>query len=244
MRIPILIPSKGRPACDTVRLLNSLGNQDWGVFVEPQDRDKYGFGPLVQVLPENNQGIAYVRNYMIQWAKERKIPYFWMIDDDIQSIHWQDRKARRTVKFKQDPFPILNKHAELYLQQNHFAQMAIEYDQFSWSAKKDFYLNQYCDVFVCINTEICSRYSYDPQAVPKEDRDFTFSLVKSGERVVRLSRFSFKTGGIGSKKGGLEEVYKGDIKPALRHVMKKHPGYVSLVDKENRLDVKFHFEKL
>jgi hypothetical protein len=55
------------------------------VFVEPQDTEAYrkaGHASIV-VLPENEKGIAYARQAILDYAVQNNDKWFWMIDDDI-----------------------------------------------------------------------------------------------------------------------------------------------------------------
>ena len=82
MRYPVYIPSKGRP--DGVKVAEALGDCgiDYKIVVEPAQYDAYEEihgGDRLLTLPEDGQGIAYVR----QWIKEYcKAEYHWQLDDD------------------------------------------------------------------------------------------------------------------------------------------------------------------
>jgi hypothetical protein len=67
--IPVYIPSKGRPDFATAKQLNKV-ERPFTVFVEPQDFKAYsdaGHVSIVQ-LPENNRGIAYARQLIVEYA--------------------------------------------------------------------------------------------------------------------------------------------------------------------------------
>ncbi|HEY2122393.1 MAG TPA: hypothetical protein VGH07_02260, partial [Chthoniobacterales bacterium] len=44
-----------------------------------------GHGSIVQ-LPENNRGIAYARQRILEYAIARTNGWFWILDDDIYSF--------------------------------------------------------------------------------------------------------------------------------------------------------------
>jgi hypothetical protein len=55
------------------------------VFVEPQDYEAYkkaGHASIV-VLPENEKGIAYARQAILDYAIQNNDKWFWMIDNDV-----------------------------------------------------------------------------------------------------------------------------------------------------------------
>jgi TET-associated glycosyltransferase-like protein len=98
----IYIPSKGRPDFATARLFNEPHPpcidpyvvvdidmeekpRPYTVFLEPQDFEAYrkaGHASIV-VLPENDKGIAYARQAILDYAIQNGDKWFWMIDDDV-----------------------------------------------------------------------------------------------------------------------------------------------------------------
>lgn len=241
MDIPVFIPSKGRPNPTTARMLEGMGFTDYTIFVEPQDESLYAqTTEKLFILDKNDQGLAYVRNFILKFAAEREIPFYWMLDDDISGIGYQNKLTKRNKRFTKNPFPLLNKYVS-----GRYAQLALEYEQYSWNATRDFHYNQYCDVFVCMNTKLCyGAEAYDKSMVPKEDREFTLKLRKRGLNTIRLARYCFDNGGIGSRKGGLEKVYKKSLLLPLMNVVEKHKGLVEIVDKRGQLDLKFHWNRV
>ena len=99
---PIYIPSKGRPDFATAKLLNEPHPpyidpyvvmdidmeekpRPYTVFVEPQDAEAYriaGHASIV-VLRENDKGVAYARQPILDYAIQNNDRWFWMIDDDV-----------------------------------------------------------------------------------------------------------------------------------------------------------------
>jgi len=77
----ICIPSKGRP--ETMTTQRYFRPEDVIIFVEPQEIKAYNiFQPSYQIvdIKKSNQGVSYVRNFIIDYMQEDKI---LMIDDDI-----------------------------------------------------------------------------------------------------------------------------------------------------------------
>lgn len=87
-RYPIFIPSKGRPdnrhQC-TMNMFDATG-VDYKLVVEPQDRNAYAktFGAThVLVLPENDRGLIYSRNWIKDYSVAQGHERHWQWDDDI-----------------------------------------------------------------------------------------------------------------------------------------------------------------
>ena len=200
---PIFIPTKGRfNNCKTAELLGSISNM-W-LVVEPQELEKYkaNYSDFNYIeLPENDKGITYVRNFILNFSNKMGYDWFWMLDDDISGI------------FRREGTKLIRDNNALYstedLIDNNTGQISLEYRQFAWSASRDFILNNYNDVCVCINAKkaIENNISYREYVSLKEDRDFTMQVIKSGLDVKRSTLSAFSAPKNGSNEGGLKNVY-------------------------------------
>lgn len=215
MTIPLLVPSKNRPNSSTLQMLLALGDTfpEWQLVLEPQDVAKYhdanpslDLASHVLVLPDNDPGLPSVRQWILTHASERSYPWFWMLDDDITGVY--ERVGKKNVA---RPLPEVLAGAEsIFLSLPQVAQAALEYQQYAWSTTKDYVLNSYCDVFVCIHTERAALSTFREEVLLKLDRDFTMQLIASGYKTCRVQRYSFACPTNGSNKGGLYDVYHKD----------------------------------
>ena len=88
----ICIPSKDRAGLMTTQRYTRPS--DTYVFVEPSEYKKYKiFYPELNIIniEKNNQGVAYVRNYILDYAKDDK---FIMSDDDVMMLGKRNKKRR------------------------------------------------------------------------------------------------------------------------------------------------------
>lgn len=88
-KYPIYIPSKGRST--TAHTANALLREDipFHFVVEPQDATDYEalFGKSrIIVMPEDNMGVAYARNFIKALSKDRGEDFHWQIDDNIRGF--------------------------------------------------------------------------------------------------------------------------------------------------------------
>lgn len=200
---PIFIPTKSRFVnCKTAELLGNLTNLY--LVIEPQEEKKYRknyYHYNFIVLPENNKGISYVRNYCLNYAYKMGWEWFWMLDDDISGIF-----RREGTKLIRDNNALYNAED---LIDNNTAQISLEYRQFAWCAVKDYILNSYNDVCVCINSKISieNNIKYREEVNLKEDRDFTMQIIKKGYNVKRTTLSAFSAPKNGSNIGGLKNIY-------------------------------------
>jgi len=252
MRLPIYIPSKGRPDS---RLLTELleMNANYKVVVEPQDYEDYhkaGHTGKIIMLPENDQGIAYARNFIIISAEAYGNDWFWMLDDDL--------KFYTVAGGKCIPARCIDvlKHAEQYfLGAENVGQVALEYRQFAWSATREITRNSYCDCAVAINTKVTKSKPdkppfarYDQKITLKEDRDFTIQVLKAGFETWRINTVAFGGPAIGSNAGGLQEKYEGGSAEAMDSLyMEKKWGpdiCQAYFKKDGRPEVKIHWKNI
>jgi len=84
---PIYVPSKGRAT--TSKTIPQLPEEEeWSVVLEPQDVERYALPEKrVIVLPENDRGLAYARQFILAHARSKKLGWFWMLDDDISGFY-------------------------------------------------------------------------------------------------------------------------------------------------------------
>jgi TET-Associated Glycosyltransferase len=234
---PVFVCSKGRPDGSTFDLLEKSGIP-YTILVEPQDVDKYAERrKILYALPENNQGIAYVRNQVLGLARVNCLKWIWMLDDDITSTFLvRDWKTVKTPIFD----VLLAAQKELTNVPN-LAQGALEYNQFAWSAKKSIAINSYCDVAVFINVERTKDLKYRKEFDLKEDRDFTLQCLRKGFFTARSCWTAFAAPKNGSNKGGLFEEYakQGREREAAERMSREWPGTCEVVVKPSgRVDCK------
>jgi hypothetical protein len=199
----IFIPSKGR-AKQTILTDNPLTTY----IVEPQDYQDY-----LAVLPEsrliklaaNDRGIAFARNFILEYCKENDITWYWMLDDDVTGFF--ESKDGKNYKISMDE-ALFSAEREIKTLNSKYSigQAGLEYQQYSWSAKKKHAMNSYCDVCVAINSKVPVRYR--KELALKEDRDFTLQVISNGYTTVRCSKIAFACPSNGSNDGGLEPLYK------------------------------------
>lgn len=243
---PVYIPSKARSHCPTAKLLISHGVKP-SILVEPQDFDKYKAAFVTDdvdiiCLKENDKGLVYVRNEIKQYASASK-SWYWMMDDDITGLYVaSDGKTKKTPAQE-----VLLKAQSLIEDEPRVAQLALEYQQFSWSAKTDKRFNSYCDVCVAINSVRSSGVNYRSELIGKEDRDFTLQLLSRGWETMRTAKLSFSAPKNGSNAGGLKETFydlNGREAEASRRMIQAWPGLCSENTKpDGRPDVKIYWSK-
>jgi hypothetical protein len=238
----VFIPSKGRPATQAYNLFN---NNNFSVthVVEPADKLAYQQAnvPNLLVLPESNQGIAYVRNYILEHSRSIGAQWIWMVDDDVQGFGYA--KQGKTIKGTSDILSSFQARVSPYK----FPLNGINYCQYAWSysnGKSRFYINRK-------TAEVCTliyipkiTWQYRPRLNLKEDRDFCMQAIKYSDGIIVDTHSWFACPGVGSNAGGLQEHYKAnnDALAAARFVAEWSP-FAKLQKKGSRTDAKLDLKQ-
>jgi hypothetical protein len=200
----IFIPSKNRVENSPLLKFAQQDNADIIVVIEPQDEQKYktkfpDFNYII--LPVNNAGITYVRNYIKQYTENAGIQNYWQLDDDISGLFYRDG-----TKLIRSCFKILTKAKDQFVK-NNIALGALEYRQFAWSATKEIIENSFCDSCVYVDNTKIFGLRYREYVEGKEDRDFAIQVIKNGYKTGRTTLFAFSAPANGSNSGGLKEIF-------------------------------------
>lgn len=241
----IFIPSKGRAT--TSQLLKFASEQKFTpiVVVEPQEQGKYlTEHPLFNyiVLPINNGGITYVRNYIKSYSEEVGMETYWQLDDDITGLFTRDGQ-----KLNRSGFEVLSQAGKRFIELG-VALGGLEYRQFAWSATKELIENTFCDSCVFVDNNKIRGFRYRPYLEGKEDRDFAMQVIKSGQKTGRLTTFAFSAPANGSNAGGLKETfYDAGKEPICVQRMVETWGEnicVPITKENGRPDVKILWNKI
>jgi glycosyltransferase involved in cell wall biosynthesis len=226
------IPSKNRPHTRTHEMFKSVGIPVLHV-VEPQDADSYtANGHDIVILPENNKGLPYSRNFIIDYATQNDYDLIFMCDDDVQVFG-------RTIAKKQHPDVLVLQEVVALAQKNPYAIVGMDYRQHSWARSQPFSINNgWLDVCIAFcPRNIKSRYTDALEL--KEDRDWQLENIKNGIDLLRVNYFFFGCPDIGSNKGGLFEKYMKNLdNPAAQRMAMKWSPFVKLINKDGKKDCK------
>lgn len=202
--INIFIPTKNRVDNSTLIKFAQTQNEQVTIVLEPQDYEKYknkfpDFEYLI--LPINNGGITYVRNYIKEYTENNSIDNYWQLDDDITGLFY--RKDAKLIRTGFDA--LINAQNEFI--NNNIALGGLEYGQFAWSQTKNFVINSFCDSCVFVDNTKTNGLRYRPYVEGKEDRDFAMQVIKSGQKTARTTLYAFNAPTNGSNAGGLKEIF-------------------------------------
>lgn len=242
---PIFVPSKGR--WETSKTLKKWGHEITACFVEPAEIDQYraAFPEINFVsIGFNNRGIAFVRNFILEYAMDFHLTHYWMLDDDVSAI--KNGKTKETYSALR---PVLDGVLRDLSAEGPWGQLALEYQQFAWATERHAE-GTYCDVVVCVNVIAAAQAGirYRDYVDGKEDRDFTMQLIASGRTSRRHRDVCFVAPKNGSNKGGLSDWYQGgerERRCTERMIQLWGPEVCQLnIKKDGRPDCKIAWRKI
>jgi len=230
------IPSKGRKSTKTYKLFEDAGIE-FKHFIEPIEIDEYQVPNKISIL-ENNKGIGYVRNFMLNYARQNNYEWVIICDDDVVSFGVYNGK---TIKKDASIWnEIFNKAKQLP-----FELIGINYIQHAWHEKQAYSINKkFAEVCVLMNIKKIS-WNYRMEFDLKEDRDFALQTIKNGNGILRFNYYWFSCPDVGSNKGGLQDMYKSkkDEDAAKKMCIEWNP-FLTLKKKGDRIDMKSDIKAL
>jgi len=230
------IPTKERQQTKTYKLFEEVGIKVFH-FIEPLEYESYNVPNKISI-EKNNQGIGYVRNFVLNWAKENNQDWIIVCDDDVTSFGIYNGK---TVKKDASIWK------EIYSKVNNlpFELVGINYTQHAWHEKTSYSINKkFAEVCVLMNVNKI-HWNYRPEFNLKEDRDFALQTIQKGNGILRFNHYWFSCPDIGTNKGGLQDEYKAkkDEASAIKMATEWHP-FVTMQKKGTRIDMKTDIKAL
>jgi hypothetical protein len=224
------IPTKSRQNTKTYKLFEEAGIE-FIHFIEPQEFDSYDVPNKINI-EQNDKGIVYVRNFMLDYARQHNHDWIIICDDDVTGFGiFNGKTVNLGAKIW---FEIFEKASKLP-----FELVGINYTQHAWHEKTSYSINRkYAEVCVLINTKNIT-WKYREQFKFKEDRDFALQTIKRGSGTLRFNHYWFACPNVGTNSGGLHEDYKAkrDEEAAIKMVKEWHP-FLTLQSKNGRIDIK------
>ena len=231
----VYIPSKGRSKIKNWEKIKEAGF-NFVVAVEPQDEQDYrsaGTQNLI-VMDRNDAGLAYCRNYALDWCRRNGHDWMWMVDDDVTGYGGIDSNGK-TVKMSSSVLGIVYEK----LKQFKFPVGGISYRQFCWGKLPSYRINrQSPDVCTLIYLPKI-KWRYNESLTTKIDRDFFLKSIKYSDGMITLPRYCFSTPKMGSNVGGLHDIYaqKKYVEDASRMISYWGSEYITLARKNGKLDI-------
>ena len=241
----ICIPTKNRlDKQKTLGLLKGYPRELIHLFVEPQEFEDYSrlYSEVCQVvnIQKDDQGIAYVRNFILDFCNEKKLEYIWMIDDDIHCLFsrdiWKDDKSYWRLKNTRIPEEIINILRKCY---DEFKNKFFNHIQYgiSFKGKNNFTIETHreYDRVYALGMMNIKRFNelglrYDNNLSTFDDYDLIAQYYLKGYSNVVSYEYAFDQVRFAKGKGGLKPIYdnKELTKRLCEYLQKKYPSCVSM----------------
>lgn len=231
------IPTKSRPKTKTYKLFEASGIKVYH-FIEPSEMELYNVPNKISI-EKDSQGISYVRNYIIEWAKRNQEQWVIMCDDDVDAFGYYNGKSirQKNANIWHEVGDIGKKYG--------FDITGINYAQHAWHEKKAYSINRKnAEVCFMLNIKAIT-WRYRPEFDLKEDRDFIMQSIKHGKGILRLNHYYFSCPDIGTNKGGLFEAYANRVdQRAAKKMMNEWVGFVEMKKTKRGIDLKYDLKAL
>ena len=243
---PVVIASKGRPSCPTLRALGDLPGGDVRVFVEPQDVLPYAaqhqHAKLVS-LPEDDQGLPYARNWITDWMRQyHGTGWFWMLDDDFTGFYRGDGSKVARVSAAE-----ALRGAQAVIDYPHVAMGALEYQQYAWGTKPPHYRDfGHVDNATAIHTgRVTPEIRWRDQLILKSDRDLMLQVIRKGWTIRRSTQWAYAAPKEGSNAGGLHDTYESGVEREMSaRLIALWPGVCTWkIKSDGRPDVRINWKR-
>jgi hypothetical protein len=171
----IYIPSKGR--ANLARTTQTIEGLNYKLVVEPQDYDGYCkvySADKVVRLDKNDQGIAYARNYIKQYSRDRGEEKHWQLDDDIEKF--LIRKHNTTKNVPADPLLCISIVEHCMDMFSNIAISGICSNPFAFSKPCAVQVNRLAYQCVLVDNSVSTVWELSPT----EDWVYTLSALEAG----------------------------------------------------------------
>lgn len=226
-RYPIYIPSKGRADNLMTAAMFVADDVDFRVVVEPSQVEAYrAFKDRLLVLPEDNKGLVYSRN----WIKDHSISEgharHWQFDDDIKEMYRYHRGFRlacssRIALCVMEDFVDRYENVALSTFNSYFflpCASGIAYNKLP-----PFYINYRCYTCFLVLNALPNRWRHRYN----EDTDMSLQVLADGWCTIMFNTFAIQTPETMSAKGGQTDIYVNDGRLRMaRQLERVWPGVV------------------
>ena len=234
-KYPIYIPSKGRAGCMLTAKLFDASGVPYRIVVEPNQVEAYAeWGNRLLVLPDNNQGLVYSRNWIKDHARDEGHERHWQFDDDIQYMMRVYRGNRLPIAAN-----LALGFAEQFVDRYENVALASFNSSFfapcrygvTDSKFPPFYLNARCYTCFLVLNSLPNRW----RRRYNEDTDMSLQVLADGWCTVLFNAFLIWTPETMSHQGGQTDIYVNDGRLRMaRQLESMWPGTVSMTRRHGR----------
>jgi hypothetical protein len=180
---PIYIPSRKRATSITTAKLFKADGVPFKVVVEPQDEAeylRYFTSNEVLVMDKNDQGIAYVRNFIKQHSTNNGNAFHWQFDDNIKNF------ALRTddKNVKCSAITAIKQIEQVVAGYSNIGGAGMMHQAFAFAQKKDIVVNR--QVYTAMLLSNATKAKFRDGII--EDTDYNMQILTEGYCTLLFAR--------------------------------------------------------
>jgi hypothetical protein len=245
-RYPVFIPTKGRSDYGsrlTIRTFEALG-VSYRAIVEPQEVAKYAAAGVPRanlvVLPANDRGLVYARNFIWDLAESEGHEWYWTFDDNIRGLFRWNRNHKTPVV----DATIMRVIEDFTMRYDNVPLSGMQYWMFivrKGNKHPPIYVNHrvYSNMFLRTRFLDGKGRPYRSEGKYNDDTDLCLRVLKDGNCTLLFNAFLIGKTATMLLKGGmgyeLSEVKEEDHRwIASEELRKKHPDVTRVTRKYGR----------
>ncbi len=211
LQFPVYVPSKGRADKQMTGAMFYAAAVPFRFVVEPQDETVYSEAwgaDRVLVLPENDRGLVYARNWIKTYSTRRGDPRHWQFDDDVRTM----TRIYKGLRIPVDASVALQVLEDFVLRYTNVALASFNSEFFVPQSGvfangfPPFRLNFRCYTCFLIDNSLPNMW----RGRYNEDTDMSLQVLADGWCSVLLNAFCIRTPATMTQTGGQTDIYQGD----------------------------------
>ena len=211
----------------TAKLLDDA-KLPYKICVEPQEYDTYcaAFGTeKILSLDQNNQGIAYARNWAKQYSKKHGEDWHWNLDDDIRHVYI----CVKGKNVKQSAKVVLGRIQLLVGKYDNVALSGLASSAFNRYEKKPVLVNRFCYSFMLVIFE-----DFAWRHITVADLDYNLQVLTAGHCTMAFKVFSFAFSPQQLVSGGLTDIRTDEVREKWVYQILRDWQYLGLKMKRKK----------
>jgi hypothetical protein len=209
---PIFVPSKGRASNVLTAKMFARDGVPFSLVVEPAQVDAYaaaGWGDKLLVLPENDRGLVFARNWIKDYSIAQGHERHWQFDDDVRRTRRLFR-GRRVACNSGAALKACEEFVERYenvkLASLNSSFFIVSSRGVAYQHWPPFYVNSRCYTCFLMSNDLPLRW----RGRYNEDADMTLQVIAAGWCTILFNAFLIETPRTMTDDGGQTSIYVGD----------------------------------
>ena len=180
---PVYIPSRKRSSSITTHKMFRIDGIPFKVVVEPQDESdylKYFKADELLVMDKNDQGIAYVRNFIKQHSVANGDAFHWQFDDNIKNfaLRIDDKNTKCSA------ISAIKEIEQVVAKYSNIGGAGMMHQAFAFAQKKDIVVNR--QVYTAMLLSNVTKAKFRDGIV--EDTDYNMQMLTEGYCTLLFAR--------------------------------------------------------